>query len=187
MAEPARKTARDLTRQPTIRLHDPNDGQPDLGELTLIEAFVEFVMPGVRRNASKSTLQQYRRAVELFANFDAGRPKDFPIWSDQGLPLPGVDTGCAHTGVAKINDQKLESFAEWMIASGFEASTFNKVWGRLRPIFRRLAPRGEGNPNGLGIIAEVPYVQSRRAARKRTKSLDLDTLDRLYRAAADMT
>jgi integrase len=155
------------------------EGSPDPSRMSLAEAFERHVLPDLT-DVADDTLRQYRRAATLWTEFEASRAVKL------GSQKQG-DTGTIYTGVATIGDQLLAEFARWLVASGKQPSTCNKTWSFLRPIFRKLSPRVEKNPRGLGIIDQVPYFPHQRTPRPKKRIVALDRLDQLYRGAADMT
>ena len=162
-------------------------------------------------DAAPDTQRQYRGAVRLFACFDRGlgpkaRPKYGPTATLDGARLAqesdasetgptasipiasaAARTGTTDTGARLIDSDLLKKFFDWMVANGYEGSTCNKTWRFLRPIFRKLAPPGDRNGAGLGIIDRIPHVKRRKETTPKKKLVRLDRLDSLYFAAGDMT
>lgn len=158
--------------EPALRLHEGGDGS------TLRDAFESYLLPEL--DVEQATVRQYRRAVALWCDFEADRRVKL------GKISPD-DTGTIYTCVTDIDDPMLAEFSEWLYLKGMTASTCNKQWRFLRPIFRKLSPRVEKNPRGLGIIDQIPYFPSRRESKPRKLTVPLERLDKLYRGAADMT
>lgn len=145
--------------EPALKVRHGGEGS------SLREAFESYLLPTIKRR-SKSTIQQYYNSLGKWEEF-------------------GTDSGTISTAVDMITDDMLADFSEWMDASGFAGSTFNKTWKRLRAILRKLGPPVAGNPQGIGLIERVPYVEQQEESARSKQIVTLEALDAVYRACDD--
>lgn len=159
---------------------------------TLREAFEQHLEKQVTKSSSPATLRQYKRALEIWETFCRGgslesRRKSTlsegdnctSIVTTRALPDSG---GTYSDDPAAVDDAVAASFAEWMEDQKLAASYANTVWHRLRAIFRRLAPRYPGNPQGLGLIEQVPYMAPLQTEAPKKRIAQLKELDAVYEA-----
>lgn len=95
-----------------------------------------------------------------------------------------------HTGdphVDAIDDEAAEQFRASCLSAELKPATINTQWGDIRAILNRLGPRERGNPRGLGIIDQVPWMRPVKTVWKRPTRVKLTDLSAVYVAARTMT
>jgi integrase len=142
------------------RLFAPDAGEPDEPQaLTLRQAFDRYFAPNLTApGRSLGTLSAYRNLVGLWEKFTAD-PR-----------------------IGSITSALLADFRKRLEADEYAPATVAKLGRHLRALLRRLGPATDGNPQGLGILETVPYLESPRVGRSAPRTASLDEIDRLYDA-----
>ncbi len=97
---------------------------------TLREAFLRYILPGL---TNPGTIGVYLTALN---HWEANTTD--PPWDE-------------------ITDRELTAFRERLSAIPMSQDTVAKYCRHLRPILRRLGPKEHRNPEGKGLIDDVPY------------------------------
>lgn len=120
-----------------LRLHCPDlsDASRAPDEITLREAFAEYLLPDLLTSSEKSSVDQYWITLRIWE-----RETDDPA-------------------VRSISDLLLKSFRDGRAAKGCRNGTVDKNLRNIHTILRRIGPRGDGNPAGKGFIQVVPYCR----------------------------
>lgn len=173
---------------PALRLFSPEESPEPVLSLRL--AFDRYMRAEVTRTRAKATLAQYQTALrhwEAFVAASCGEPQpDDGIAGTVGWPDTSTVNTTITDNVLAVTDQVLERFRCWLESEQeLGAAAIAKTWRFLRPLFNRLGPRVPGNPRGLGILTQVPYMDTSGtpAAGAGTKRiLSGDDLNALYKA-----
>lgn len=124
---------------------------------TLRECFEMFLRPTL--NVRKNTLLAYAGAINHWERITS------------------------NPSVCDVDDDLCQRFVN-RLADLTSHETAAKNWTHLRPIFKKIGPRGERNA-GLGIIGIVPVVKTKKRRSATIKRiLSLDELDRMWRACS---
>jgi site-specific recombinase XerC len=137
-------------------------GADDAG-LSIRAAFEQYMRAEVERTRAAATLRQYWCAIR---HWEEKSPVD---------------------DVARVTDADVETWRARMAAAGLVDATVAKTWSFLRSIFHRLGPRGPGNPQGLNLIATVPFCRTPASSPAPHRLRDLAMLERVYLACERAT
>jgi integrase len=89
--------------------------------------------------------------------------------------------------VGEIDNLALDRYRKAASDAGLAPRTVNSGWQTIRSILRCLASPIQGNPRGLGIIEQVPWMRPVRHVRQRPKRIHLDELGAVYNACHHAT
>lgn len=140
---------------PSIRLFAPDQA----AGLTLRQAFEKYVLPDIPPE-NRGTLGAYRTALNHWEKLADNPPIDV------------------------VTDDTLRKFRDDLLATGAKISTVRKTWRQLRPIFRRVGPRHDRNPQGAELLEKLPYLKLPEEPEKAPRDVSNSELSRVWESCS---
>ncbi|TWU67274.1 hypothetical protein V7x_28480 [Crateriforma conspicua] len=157
------EAAKDLRAVTALRIHQGDTDRDPTGT-TLSEFFEDVMAPEMEVRGEQTKLRQYRNSIRRFTAFLANDANTASI-----------------RVIGEITDIHALRWQSAEVDAGLSPSTINVHWTRIRAVLRRAGPPERGNPQGLGIIARIPYLRPLPRPKPRPKAIPIDTIDAIYR------
>lgn len=155
-------------RQILLPFRPAGQSEPRDDELPLRACYEKFLLPEHQRRA-KATRTNFYTAL-----------KHWETILGSGDPYSGPSVG-------SVNDDLAMQFQNQLFDREMAPATINKNCANLQRIFRRCGPRGYGNPQGRGIISEVPFVTRIPEGFTEPRVASQDELSAIYKACSVAT